>query len=63
MKMAKSPEEIAADPAIVVIHDQDERNLLPLDEWWEVVAREDEPVNLTVSVADVLREVREEEIE
>ncbi len=54
-RMARRPEEIHKDPAIVILEEDDAG--LSWDEW-VVALEEDEPIELSVPAAETLREVR-----
>lgn len=56
--MARRTEDFEIDPAIVPIDDDSDTSPAAMDAWL-VTLHHDEPVNLSVSVAEIVRNIRE----
>ena len=56
--MARRTEDFEIDPAIVPIDDGTDTSPAAMEAWLASLHR-DEPVNLSVSAAEVVREIRE----
>lgn len=54
--MARRPDDVPVDPVIVVIEEPEPT--MTFDEWLALVAT-DEPVELDIPAADLIRELRE----
>lgn len=54
--MARSAEDVSADPVIVVINEGDHEGTF--DDWRTILA-DDEPSDVDADAAEILREIRE----
>jgi hypothetical protein len=54
--MARSAEDVSADPVIVVINEGDDVGTFG---DWRVILADDEPSDLDADAAEILREIRE----
>ncbi len=54
--MARNAEDLSADPVIVVINKRDDEGTF--DDWRTILA-DDEPSDVDVDAAEILREIRE----